>query len=132
MRAKFILACLTLGLTLGLTACGGDDDENEGEAKQVADVARQVVLEKDKVCGLLTQAALEVYTRERGEDVKKACADSVKDDEFPESADVTVLSVEDDGASVGYTTDQGLTGAMKLRKVGGKWLMDAVTTIPGP
>jgi hypothetical protein len=128
MRTRAILACLALGLSV--TACGGGDNKN-GDDDAVAAVARAVVLDKDKACDLLTQAALEEYSGERGTKAKPACHQQLKTNVFPKSADITVLSVSGNEASVGYTTSEELTGAMKLKKVAGQWRLDKVATIPG-
>jgi hypothetical protein len=123
---------------VGLTACDGDDDSGAPssglrgkEAKRVEDAARAVVVDPEKSCDLLTEKALAEYTGLSGDRAKAQCEKQIRRTQLPKKARVVVLSLSRDTASAAFTTDRRVTGAMKLVKREGRWLMDGVTTISG-
>ena len=125
MRLKLILALALLVAVAALAACGGGDDE----ADKVEQTARAVTTDKTAVCERLTTTALAAYARKRGAKALSICERKVKNDNFPTSADIEVVNVAGNQASVGYRTSDDITGAMTLRKVNGRWLMNQVVSI---
>jgi hypothetical protein len=92
--------------------------------------ALAVITDPQRVCSLLTQAALSVYTGgHKGPQGLAQCQLQVLRGHLPTTATVDVLEVNGTHASVGYVTDK-VAGVMILTLRKGRWLMSRVTTLP--
>jgi len=127
-----LISCFALAI--GLTACGGSSNADSdavtgGEADVVKQVAQSVITDANKSCDLLTDQALEDYTRVTGARAVARCQRLIKRSKLPRSAKVVVLELGDKTASVGYRTSAQVTGAMTLVKPADQWMLDQVRTM---
>jgi hypothetical protein len=129
MRVPIRLVAVCAGMAVLASGCGGA--KTGGETAKVKSVAHDVIVNPAKVCDLLTPVAIEAYLNTAGGNSRAECEKQVRKGKLPTSVKIDVIEVNRDRASVGYRTNQGVTGAMILVKVKGRWLMDQVTTLVG-
>lgn len=134
MNRRTIMLALLVP-TLALSACGGGDKKSgtgidTPEAKAVETSARTVITDARRSCDLLTAAALKTFTGGvAGPKALAKCQQQVASGKLPPTANIIVMKLQEDRASIAYSTED-VTGAMNLLKINGKWLMDRVTTLP--
>ena len=134
MSLRNVTPALLLVLSLALSACGSSDKKSVGlkggEADKVRSVAEQVITDPKQVCQLVTIPALQTYTHTTS--IAKAeatCKTQVARSQLPPTANVVVLTLKGTDATAAYTTPLGNVGAMTLKNINGKWLMDQVRLI---
>lgn len=127
MRAKISLTAAVLLLATSLAACGGGGGGND-ETGAVERTARSVTIDRKAACERLTTTALTAYAG-KGPKALSVCKRKAAKANLPKDTKVEVLTISGGRASVGYHTSDGVTGAMQLKQVNGRWLMDRVAVI---
>ncbi|MGI8750400.1 MAG: hypothetical protein ACR2J6_07615 [Thermoleophilaceae bacterium] len=103
-----------MALTLGLSACGGSDEDD------VKSIAEQVANSDEKVCDHVTGDFLKALGGS-----KKKCRESAKQDTGAGKPKVKDVKVDGDKATA-TLTDGRTKATLRFAKDGGDWKVDGV------